>query len=67
MKKIVPYFGDPRSYSTFKINDTKAFCAFGDDGWTLIVVTICGNYYEAEIPKKKGEPCKQKNSFNLLS
>jgi len=66
-KKLVPYFGNQWSYATFKISDSKAFCAFGDDGWTLIVVTIDGNYYEAEIPKQKGQNCIKKNQFNMLS
>ncbi len=61
MKKILPkYFDGEWSYAQFKIPDSKALCAFSDDGTTLIAVTTDGSYYLAEIPKKKGE-CIQKD------
>jgi hypothetical protein len=56
MKKILPkYFDGEWSYAQFRVPDSKALCAFSDDGSTLIAVTTDGYYYLAEIPKKKGD------------
>ena len=67
MKKILPkYFGGEWSYAQFRIQDSKALCAFSDDGTTLIAVTTDGNYYLAEIPKKKGGDCVKKEMKSLL-
>ena len=59
MKKVLPkYFDGEWSYAQFRIQDSRALCAFGDDG-TLIIVTTDGNYYLAEIPKKGGDCVKK--------
>lgn len=58
MKKILPkYFDGEWSYAQFRIQDSKALCAFTEDAKTLIVVTTDGHYYLAEIPAKGGD-CK---------
>jgi hypothetical protein len=65
MKKILPkYFDSEWSYAQFRVPDSKALCAFSEDGSTLIAVTTDGSYYLAEIPKKKGD-CIQKDKKNL--
>jgi hypothetical protein len=65
MKKILPkYFDSEWSYAQFRVPDSKALCAFSDDGTTLIAVTTDGSYYLAEIPKKKGD-CIQKEKKTL--
>ena len=60
------YFNSEWSYAQFKISDSKALCAFGDDSNTLIVVSNDGNYYEAEIPKSKGD-CVQREKHSLVN
>jgi len=43
MKKILPkYFDSEWSYAQFRVPDSKALCAFSDDGNTLIAVTTDG-------------------------
>ena len=66
MKKILPkYFDSEWSFAQFRIPDSKALCAFSEDGSTLIAVTTDGSYYTAEIPKKKGD-CQITDKKNLM-
>lgn len=66
MKKLLPkYFDGEWSYAQFRIPDSKALCAFSEDGMTLIAVTTDGMYYLADIPKKKGD-CIQREKKSLL-
>ena len=63
MKKLLPkYFDSEWSYAQFRVPDGKALCAFTDDGSTLIAVTTDGSYYQASIPKKKGDCVQQSHS-----
>ena len=55
MKKLLPkYFDSEWSFAQFRIKDSRALCAFADDG-LLIAVSTDGNYYLAEIQKDGGE------------
>ena len=66
MKKLLPkYFDSEWSFAQFRVQDSKALCAFSDEGDTLIVVTTDGNYYLAEIPKKGGD-CVKKEMKSLV-
>lgn len=66
MKKLLPkYFDGEWSYAQFRIQDSKALCAFSDDGNTLIVVSTDGQYYLADIPRKKGD-CIKKEQKSLI-
>mmetsp|Transcript_47347 Transcript_47347/g.34642 ORF Transcript_47347/g.34642 Transcript_47347/m.34642 type:complete len:86 (+) Transcript_47347:1-258(+) len=65
MKKLLPkYFDGEWSYAQFRIQDSKALCAFTDDAKTLIVVTTDGNFYMASIPPKGGD-CVQLDKRSL--
>jgi len=67
MKKLLPkYFDSEFSFAQFRIQDSKALCAFsGDD--TLIAVTTEGNYYVASIPTtKQGGDCIMKEQKSLI-
>lgn len=66
MKKVFGnYFDSEWSFAQFRVQDSKALCAFSDDGSNLIVVTTDGNYYIAEIPKKGGD-CVKKEQKSLV-
>ena len=59
MKKILPkYFDSEFSYAQFRIPDNRSLCAFSNDD-SLIVVTLDGNYYLAEMPSKSGDCVKK--------
>ena len=59
------YINSEWSFAKMTIPDSKAICAFGEDGKTLIVVTHDGNYYEATIPESKGE-CEPRRKETLI-
>lgn len=66
MKKLLPkYFDSEWSFAQFRIPDSKALCAFSEDGSTLIAVTTDGSYYLADIPKKGGD-CVQREKKSLI-
>jgi hypothetical protein len=66
MKKILPkYFDSEWSFAQFRVPDSKALCAFSEDGSTLIAVTTDGSYYLADIPKKGGD-CVVRDKKNLI-
>lgn len=66
MKKLLPkYFDSEWSFAQMRVQDSRALCAFSDDGSTLIVVSTDGNYYLADIPKKGGE-CVKRETNSLI-
>ena len=64
--RMFTYFEYEFSFAQFRIQDSKALCAFADDS-TLIAVTTDGNYFVASIPTRKtGGDCVTKEVRSLL-
>lgn len=65
MKGVLPkYFDSEWSFAQFRVVDAKTICTIIENN--IIVISIDGNYYVAEIDAKNGGECRKKTERRLL-